>query len=237
MKKAVSLLLGTVLALNVTFINSLATSSTPENQIDSINITQEVIDQYGTTVVDENGNEYIEILLGTGGEIVASDEIESPLPPSDDSEFCNEFHGNNTRHWSNIAHTHSVINVSSYVYNTYKPVTQWAQGGFTVSKTYSQGVSITSGLSLNGGISTDIVNASLGISAGATHTRGQSESYSATVPAGYKGRISYRYDIKCYNFTNRTTYSQNWNVWSDDSACYAEGAPYNGYFYLQLQKN
>lgn len=72
----------------------------------------------------------------------------------------------------------------------------------------------------------------------APYTRGESESYSKVVPNGYKGRIVYYYTCTVYTFVNETAY-----VWPNTipqlityeyDDCYANGAPRNGYFGLQL---
>ena len=109
--------------------------------------------------------------------------------------------------------------------------------GFTISKEYNETFEINASISLQGGITDSIVESALGVSVGGSYRRGSGESYTATVPSGYRGRIAYRYYSTLYMFDNKTTY-----VWSSTppvtteeyDACSAESAPYDGYYYLQL---
>lgn len=130
-----------------------------------------------------------------------------------------------------------MINLRTVQYSSYVPATEYAMPGFTVTKEYSRSVEVNASLNLVGGISKGYVEGQLGVTVGGSYSRGSSESYSAVVPSGYRGRIAYRYYFHLYLFNNRTTY-----IWSsfplvtteEIDACSAESAPYDGYFYLQL---
>lgn len=206
-------------------------------------ITEEMIEEYGIRSTDEDGNEIITILFAPSN--AGTYSAEPDYNPDESSEGI--VHVGHTvpdginlpRHFSLTPHSHEVTNVSNYTLNTFEPATEWADQGFTVTKEYSRSIEINASLNLNGGISKSSVEAALGVSVGGSYTRGSSESYSKTVPNGYKGRIVYYYSCKVYNFTNKTAY-----VWPNTipqlityeyDSCSASGAPYDGYFGLQLK--
>lgn len=206
-------------------------------------ITEEMIEEYGIISTDADGNEIITLLFAPSNE---GTSIPAPDydPDDEDQGFVHEGHsmpGNVIlpRHFSLTPHTHEVTDLTSFRLNTFEPATEWADQGFTVTKEYNRSVEINASLSLNGGISKGAVEAALGVTVGGSYSRGSSESYSKTVPNGYKGRIVYYYSCTVYNFTNKTTY-----VWPNTipvlmtyayDKCTAYGAPYDGYFALQLK--
>lgn len=244
-------LLSTILSLFI--ILSFTTPALAANESDldeglpkfvpaDVEITQEIIDEYGIVSTDESGNENITIPMGPA---TSGEDIEAPdYNPDEDAEgYVHEGHTipdniGLPRHFSLTPHSHKVINLKSSSRKWLKPVTSYADEGFKISKEYSKSVEVNASLNLNGGISKSTAEASIGASIGGSYTRGSSETYAATVPKGYRGRIVYYYTCTTYNFTNKTTY-----VWPNTipqqitheyDACSAQGAPRNGYFGLQL---
>lgn len=202
-------------------------------------ITEEIIDEYGIVSIDEDGNEIITIPLGPSD---SESNIETPYHNFDDTihDVIHEGHKipDNIpipRHYDILVHTHEVINVRSYILNSYAPVTHFADQGFTITKEYSKSAEISVAVNLVGGITKNIVEHSLGITIEKSYSQGSNESYSRTVPNGYKGRIVYYYSSTVYNFTNKTTY-----YWPEGGffyhydECTVQSAPRNGYFGLQL---
>ena len=246
MKKLLSIILSLSVVLGLS-TNALAASDENTNQIkylpsDVEEITEEIIEEYGIVSTDENGNEIITIPI-------APSDAGNFTPMSDfnpDDYATGLVHDGHTvpdsiitpYHFSLTPHTHTVIDKSSYILNTYKPVTEFADQGFTVTKEYNKAVEIHADFNLQGGISKGAVEGALGITVGGSYTRGESESYSKEVPAGYKGRIVYYYTCTVHTFVNETAY-----VWPntipqlityEHDNCYVHGAPRNGYFGLQL---
>ncbi len=205
-------------------------------------ITDQVIEEYGVVSTDEYGNEIIVIPLGAAN---SGTFTAAPNDNPDDSTIGPVHEGHSIpdniilpRHSNLTPHNHEVTNLSSYTRSTYVPATAYADEGFTVTKEYSRSVEINASLNLNGGITADMVSTQIGVSVGGSYSRGENESYSKTVPDGYKGRIVYYYDCTVYSFTNKTTYY--WpntipqQITYEYDSCSAEGAPRNGYFGLQL---
>lgn len=210
-------------------------------------ITQEIIDEYGIVSTDEFGNEVITIPMGpaTSGEYIEASDYN---PDEDVEGYVHDGHtipgymlDNFTPglyHFCLTPHTHEVINLRSSSGKWLRPVTSYADEGFTVTKAYDKSIEVNASLDLKGGISKKIAEGSIGVSIGGSYTRGSSEEYTKTIPDGYKGRIVYYFDCTTYNFTNKTTY-----IWPNTipllmtyeyDACSAQGAPRNGYFGLQL---
>ncbi len=212
-------------------------------------ITREIIDEYGIDSTDEFGNESIIIPMGPA---TSGEDIETSNNNLDE-DFKGYVHDGHVipdniidnvhpslYHFSLTPHTHEVINLKASSGKWLKPVTSYADEGFTISKEYNKSVVINASLDLKGGISKKTAEASIGFSIGGSYTRGSSETYTKTVPKGYKGRIVYYYECTTYKFTNKTTY-----IWPNTTpqlitheydACSAQGAPRNGYFGLQLIK-
>ena len=234
-----------VFAANVSYLDNELPDFVPAD--DEIN--QEVIDKYGISSTAEFGNEVIIIPMGpsTNGEYIESqndnqdEDIEGYVHDGHvipDNVIDND--APQLYHFSLTPHTHEVINLKKSSGKWKKPVTSYADQGFEISKEYNKSVVINASLNLNGGISKKTAEASIGASIGGSYTRGSSETYTAKVPKGYKGRIVYYYDCTTYKFTNKTTY-----VWQNTTpplktyeynACSAQGAPRNGYFGLELIK-
>lgn len=244
-KKLISVALTAVLAMGMsitTFAQEADTSSTKCLPSDVEEITEEMIQEYGIVSIDEEGNEVITILFAPSNEGTTT-----PAPNYNlDNDVKGFVHDGHTvpdnimlpRHFCLTPHTHEVINLTSSSGKWLIPVTAYADQGFTISKEYSKSVEINASLNLNGGISKNDVEAAIGVSVGGSYTRGTSETYTATVPNGYKGRIVYYYTCTTYNFTNKTAY-----VWPNTipqlityeyDDCSAQGAPRDGYFGLQL---
>lgn len=242
LKKLLSVALSTIMVIGMTTTTFAYEQPMPKLPINSdgvIEITEEYIDQYGIRSVDEFGNEIIEVPLGP--------DLSNAVDPLTTNEpLCDEGVHNGhslpedmvqTYHFSLTPHSHEIVNLRSTRYSNYIPVTQYAMPGFTISKEYNRTVEVNASLSLAGGISKGAVEGELGVSVGGSYTRGSGETYSATVPSGYRGRIAYRYNSTLYSFDNKTTY-----VWSSSplvtteefDPCSAESAPYDGYFYMQL---
>lgn len=232
-----------VMGLSTTAFAAEPESTTPKYlPADVDEITEEIIEEYGIVSFDENGNKIITIPLGPAN---YGTDIAAPDYTPDDDVFGLVHDGHTIPddiimplHFSLTPHSHEVTNLSSYTLNTYEPATEWADQGFTITKEYNRSVEINASLNLNGGISKSAVEAAIGVTVGGSYTRGSSESYSKTVPDGYKGRIVYYYSCTVYTFTNKTAY-----VWPNTipqlityeyDNCSASGAPYNGYFGLQL---
>lgn len=244
-KKLLSMTLCAVMVMGMgTTAFAAAPDETPTKFLpsDIDEITDEIIAEYGIVSYDENGNEVITIPMGP-----SSSGTETPAPDydpdSDTQGFVHDGHAipDNVelpRHFSLTPHSHEVTNLTSSSGKWLVPVTAYADQGFSISKEYSKSVEINASLNLNGGISKDTAEASIGTTIGGSYTRGSSETYTATVPNGYKGRIVYYYTCTTYNFTNKTAY-----VWPNTipqlityeyDACSAQGAPRDGYFGLQL---
>lgn len=246
MKKFLSLIISLAMMMGMS-ANAFAAS--PENTepvkylpSDVDEITEEIIEEYGIVSTDENGNEIITIPLAP-----SNDGTVTTMPDFDPDDYATGLvHEGHTvpdgittpYHFSLTPHTHTVTNQSSYTLNTYEPATEFADQGFTVTKEYSRAIEIHADFNLQGGISKSTVEGALGITVGGSYTRGESESYSKVVPNGYKGRIVYYYTCTVYTFVNETAY-----VWPNTiprlityeyDDCYANGAPRNGYFGLQL---
>lgn len=243
-KKLVGLALAATMVMGMSLATFAAEPDETRNYLpsDIEEITQDVIDEYGIITLDENGNEVITIPLGpsnSGTDIAAPDYN----PDNNVQGFVHEGHTipNNVmlpRHFSLTPHSHEVTNLTSSSGKWLVPVTSYADQGFTISKEYSKSVEINASLNLNGGISKGEAEASIGATIGGSYTCGSSETYTATVPKGYKGRIAYYYTCTTYNFTNKTAY-----VWPNTipllityeyDNCSAQGAPRDGYFGLQL---
>lgn len=238
------------LALSATMLMGMGTTAFATTPDESINylpaevdeITEDVIQEYGIVTNDENGNEIINIPLepSNDGSYIATPNFN---PDDHVQGFVHDGHTvpDNIilpRHFSLIPHSHEVVDLDSFILNTDEPATEFVDQGFTVTKEYSRSVEINASLNLNGGISKDTVEAAIGVTVGGSYDRGESESYSTVVPDGYKGRIVYCYKITIYKFDNKTTY-----VWpntipvlitTEYDACSAYGAPYDGFFSLQL---
>lgn len=241
MKKIISIILSLAMVLSMSATAFAAEQTLPMQPANSdgfIEITEEYIEKYGVHTVDEFGNKIIEVPLGPDMSYISD-------PITTDEEVHEGIHEGHSYpegmiqpyHFSLTPHSHEVVNVTSVQYSNYIPVTQYAMAGFTISKEYNETVEVNASLNLNGGISKSSVEGSLGVSVGGSYTRGSGESYSATVPSGYRGRIAYRYYSTLYMFDNKTSY-----IWSsyplviteEFDACSAESAPYDGYFYMQL---
>lgn len=243
--KKVKKLIGLILSVSMIFGLSVTafaseSSSTPEppkNSDGVYEITEEYIEKYGVHTKDEYGNDIIEVPLGPAADIT------EPLSSEDEcTEGVHEGHSIpdgvvQTRHFILTDHTHEVVNLTSANYSGFVGVTQYAMAGFTITKEYNESFQVNATLSLSGGITKSAVETALGVSVGGSYTRGSGESYSATVPSGYRGRIAYRYYSTLYMFDNKTTYFWSYTplVTSEEyNACSAETAPYDGYYYLQL---
>lgn len=243
MKKTLSLLLVFCLIFTLSIPAFAAETNTPISKTypaKEFIITEEYINQFGRHSTDEFGNDIIEVpLCPSQAKVIEKHDYKIP---EDTGMGVHEGHAipdgiDSPKHFSLTPHSHEVVNLSSYIYSGYIPVTAYAAPGFTVTKSYSETAELNASLSLSGGITKGIVEGQLGVSVGGTYSCGQGESYSAVVPSGYRGRIAYRYYSYMYTFDNKTTY-----IWSslplvtttEYDACYAQGAPYDGYFYLQL---
>lgn len=240
-KKIVSLICSSAMLLGMSTTVLAAEPTAPMPPVNSegvFEVTEEYIEKYGIHTTDEFGNDIIEVPLAPAANVVESLSIDEP--PCD--KGLHEGHSlpegiPQTRHFSLTPHSHEVVNLTSVQYSDTIPVTQYAMAGFTISKEYNDTFEVNASLSLEGGIPKSTVEAVLGISVGGSYTRGSGETYTATVPGGYRGRIAYRYYSTLYMFDNKTTY-----VWSsippvtteEYDACSAESAPYDGYYYLQL---
>lgn len=240
-KKIVSLICSSAILFGMSTAVFAAEPTVPTPVVNSegvFEVTEKYIEKYGIHTTDEFGNNIIEVPLGSAADIVEA--LSTNEPPCD--EGVHEGHLQpegipQTRHFSLTPHSHEVVNVTSAQYSNYVPVTQYAMAGFTISKEYNETFEINASISLQGGITDSIVESALGVSVGGSYRRGSGESYTATVPSGYRGRIAYRYYSTLYMFDNKTTY-----VWSSTppvtteeyDACSAESAPYDGYYYLQL---
>lgn len=243
-KKLVSVALSAVMIMGMSVTASASNSTNTIKYLpsDVEEITEDIIAEYGISSIDENGNEIITIPLG---EANIGSYVEAPNYDYDATTqgLVHDGHAipDNIilpRHFSLTPHSHEVTDVSSYTLNTYVPATEFADQGFTVTKELNRTVEVNASLNLNGGISKGAVEGALGVTVGGSYTRGASESYSKTVPNGYKGRIVYYYSCTVYNFTNKTSY-----VWPNTipqlityeyDKCSAQSAPRNGYFGLQL---
>lgn len=227
-------------ALSATAYAAEAAQPTETQQGSIIEITEEYIQEYGIHTVDEYGNKIIEIPLGPS----FVEGIKYPEIPDTDDNNVGVHDGHSypsnyvtPRHFSLTPHSHEIINLQTVKYSNFIPVTEYAMAGFTVTKEYNRAFDISVSISLEGGITKSQVEGSLGVEVGGTYSWGSGESYSATVPSGYRGRIAYRYYSYLYLFDNKTTY-----IWSslplvtteEIDACSAESAPYDGYYYLQL---
>lgn len=210
-----------------------------------IQITEEYIQKYGVHTVDENGNAMIEVPLGPSN---ATGKLISENVPLHDKHKIHSGHNipdkylNNSdtisaQHFCLTPHTHEIVNLRSIAYNNFVPVTKYANPGFTISKSYNRTFTLSTSISLSGGITKGAVSGELGVEVGGSWSWGEGEEYSAVVPSGYRGRIAYRYDSTMYLFDNKTTY-----VWStmplhttvEYDACSAESKPHSGYYYMQL---
>lgn len=247
MKKTIALLMSIMMVLSLSISTSAAESSLDSNSWQNVKylppdveeITDEIIAEYGIISTDENGDETILIPLAP-----SNDGTFTPAPDYNPADNVDSLvHDGHTVpndivmpfHFSPTPHVHEIINLSSWTLLTFKPVTEYADGGFTISKSYNKSITIEASLNLNGGISKSAVEASLGVSIGGSYTRGESESYTVTVPQGRQGRIVYFYNCKVYEFTNRTTYRWPFYTTVEFDDCSAQGAPYNGSFALQLK--
>jgi hypothetical protein len=203
-----------------------------------LKLTEEYIEEHGIRSVDEEGNEIIEIPLGP------SNDIGKYIPASQENYDEQDIHhdlsesgSEKLRHFSPTIHYHDIVNLRSVRHSGVIPVTQFANQGFTISKSYSTEVSVSAALSLSGGIEKNAVSGELGFEVGGSYSRGYGEEYSTTVPNGYRGRIAYRYSSTLNYFDNKTTYIWQTAPYSSSTfynACTAESEPTNGYFYLQL---
>lgn len=248
MKKLFSLLLSVVMVVSVSvpsFAVEAENTSSPDHPIkflpsDVTEITDEIIAEYGIVSTDENGDTVVTIPLAPSNNFTCTPASDSN-PDVDETGLVHDGHHIPEGivmpyHFSGIRHTHRVTDVRTSTLSTYEPVTAYANGGVTITKEYSKSITFSVGLSLSGGITKDDVEAALNVTVGAEYTVGESESYSATVPEGKIGRLVYFYHCTVYRFTNETTY------WWDGleptyeyDDCYAEGAPYDGYFGLQFK--
>jgi len=237
-KKLISLIMACIMIMGISY-NVIAVETPTQNtrpvvitkediDIGSIDtntqpiiITEEDIQQYGTETTDEFGNTIIEIPLGTSiseGEFIP-EELMSP------------------NHFSLTSHTHEVANLTWMNYSGFVPVTDYAMPGITITKSYDKTFTLSTSITLTGGIEISVVTAQIGVEVGGSYAWGQGESYSVTVPSGYKGRIAYRYDSKMYFFDNKITYYYSFPSYTtvEYHPCSAEGKPLpGGTYYLQI---
>jgi len=209
-------------------------------------ITEEYIAEHGIPSTDEFGNDTILIPLGPS----TSGGIALPEPPEDDHDYFSvheEHFPENSfitpYHFSLKTHTHKIINLKQGTFSGTVPVTAYAAPGFTVTKHYDETFTISASLELAGGISKSDVEGTLGIQVGGSYTWGSGESYEATVPSGWRGRISYRYYSYMYVFDNETTYFTLPTASTPPivtkvtvDPCSAISKPYDGFYYLELRE-
>lgn len=244
-KKLLALALLASLLLGMTTPVFAADDITPVSNPPFV-ITEEYIAEHGIPSTDEFGNDTILIPLGPS----TSTGVALPEPQEDDHDYMSvheeHFPKNNSItpcHFSLVLHTHKIINLKQGTFSGSVPVTAYAAPGFTVTKQYDETFTISTSVELAGGISKKDVEATLGIQVGGSYAWGEKESYSATVPSGWRGRISYRYYSYMYVFDNETTYFTLPTASSPPRVtkvtvdpCSAVSKPYDGFYYLELRE-
>lgn len=243
-KKLLSFILSASLLLGIT-TTAFAADDTNSVGNSPLVITEDYIAEHGIHDTDEFGNDIILIPLGPS----TSDGIALPTPPEDEHDYFSIHEGHFPQtsgitpyHFSLKTHTHKIINLKQSIFSGSVPVTAFAAPGFTVTKSYNETFTISVALELAGGITKGDVEGTLGVQVGGSYSWGSQESYSATVPSGYRGRISYRYYSYLYTFDNQTSYYTLptassppvvYNVTVD--RCTAVSKPYDGLYYLELR--
>lgn len=106
-----------------------------------------------------------------------------------------------------MPHTHHVHNVRLVSTRYYeKPLSLWADQGFTIQVSEGETVEYSLSVSIESGVSVGEVEATIGGQIGGTATYTAERSYSVTVPEGKIGRLVFRVPIKTYLFDDLVTY-------------------------------
>ena len=200
----------------------------------TVEFTQEYIDANGIPGLDEYGNRTILIPLAGNANLISS----TPAVDNDHTA-CIPEDMMQARHFSTLGHTHKMINLKTQRGLTKsKPLSSYADEGFTISKEYSK--SVTFSMSVDFDLTKADVEREVGMSVGGSYTFGANTSYtSPVVPAGYMGRISYRIKYDLFRFDDEVTYVLNSipiQYYKETiTGCSAESKPYDGCFYLELK--
>lgn len=205
--------------------------------------TEKFIKKYGIIEIDENGEEIIVLPIAKDevnitppvvSEIHDIYEVHHELPELDDNLI--EVPVILPMHYSPTGHVHRIENINTYTWIASTPLTLWADEGFTVMKYYYQSGTLSVSMSLGGGITVDQCESFFGIELGGSYTVGEGEQYSAVVPQGYEGRISYRSYSYYYDFDTYTDYYLGgFLYYTVINSSYAISEPYDGLIYLELR--
>ena len=196
----------------------------------AIELTDEYINEHGIPAVDEAGRATILIPLYTRE--IAQDEMHTEtLFPGDIAAPAHFVIGS--------LHAHHITNVRTIASSQSKPISKWADEGFTISWTEGWSLTFSLTLDLKSGISKGQVEQEFGISVGGSYTASESNTYTAPpIPAGYQGRISLQILYNHYIFDDRIEYYSEYNpslkleeTILDNTA---DGHPYSEVVYLEL---